>query len=121
MKKWLKSIAFLFAALFFLGIVIQIVDPEGTNRRAEEAAERAKARGEARASKKSSAKDRPGFTSGFMEGSLRKSRGFKKPSSDDVDALARSSANTNDIPQDKRSEFVGNYTDAFWMGWNRAK
>lgn len=109
MKTWLKRVGFFFSVMFALGVIINLVDPEGVKRR------------RAQQTAKKSVKDEPGFTVGFLEGSVRKSRGFRKPSSDEVDALARQSANENNVPQDERSYFVGNYTQAFWMGWNRAK
>ena len=113
MKKFFKIAAIGFAGLMCLGLLIQFVDPEGVKRRAEE-------RKKVLSAKKSVA-DQPGFTTGFLEGSIRKSKGFKKPSSDDVDALARKAASDNSIPQDQRPAFVGTYKDAFWAGWSRAK
>jgi hypothetical protein len=73
------------------------------------------------AAKKTSVADQPGFTMGFLEGSLRKTKGFKKPTSDELDALARKAAYENGVDEGKRSAFVGTYKDAFWHGWSRAK
>ena len=118
MKKMLKiaglSLAGLFVGLTALGFLIQVVDPEGVNRRAEE-------RKNSKPAKKASVADQPGFTAGFLEGGLRKSKGFKKPSADDVDALARKAASDNGVEEGKRSAFVGTYKDAFWHGWSRTK
>lgn len=120
LKKGLKWTAIVLGVMFVLGLVIGIVDPEGTKRRAEERKQRNAAKAAATTGKPAK-ENPPGFTYGFMTGSLYKSKGMKKPTSDDVDAMARRSANENDIPQDKRAAFVDYYTQAFWMGWNRAR
>ena len=114
MKKMLKIAGVVFAGLMVLGFLIQVVDPEGVKRRADERKNRKPA-------KKASVADQPGFTTGFLEGSLRKSKGFKKPSADDLDAMARRAASDNGVEEGKRSAFVGTYKDAFWAGWSRAK
>lgn len=118
MKKLLKiaglGLAGLFVGLMALGLLIQVVDPEGVKRREEERKNRTPA-------KKASVADQPGFTTGFLEGGLRKSKGFKKPSADDLDALARKAASDNGVEEGKRSAFVGTYKDAFWAGWSKAK
>jgi preprotein translocase subunit Sss1 len=117
-KKLLKiaglGFAGLFVGLMVLGFLIQVVDPEGVKRRAEERKNRKPA-------KKASVADQPGFTMGFLEGGLRKTKGFKKPTSDELDALARKAAYENGVDEGKRSAFVGTYKDAFWHGWSRAK
>jgi len=113
-KKMLKIAGLVFAGLMVLGFLIQVVDPEGVKRRAEE-------RKNSKPAKKASVADQPGFTTGFLEGSLRKSKGFKKPSGDDLDAMARRAASDNGVEESKRSAFVGTYKDAFWAGWSRAK
>jgi hypothetical protein len=110
----LKIAGLVFAGLMVLGFLIQVVDPEGVKRRAEE-------RKNSKPAKKASVADQPGFTTGFLEGSLRKSKGFKKPSGDDLDAMARRAASDNGVEESKRSAFVGTYKDAFWAGWSRAK
>ena len=114
MKKLLKIAGAVFAGLVALGFLIQVVDPEGVNRRAEERKNRKPA-------KKASVADQPGFTMGFLEGSLRKTKGFQKPTFDELDAIARKAAYDNGVEEGKRSAFVGTYKDAFWHGWSRAK
>ena len=114
MKKLLINAGLVLAGLMVLGFLIQIVDPEGVKRRAEERTNR-------KAAKKASVADQPGFTMGFLEGGLRKTKGFKKPSSDELDALARKAAYENGVDERKRSAFVGTYKDAFWHGWSRTK
>lgn len=102
--KLLKWFGIVIGVMVVFGFVLQVVDPEGVKRRAQEARETP-----------------PGFTFGFLAGSLYKTKGMRKPSSADVDAMARRSADENNIEHGQRSWYVGNYTQAFWMGWNRAK
>ena len=110
--RYLKWAGIVFAVLFVIGTIMNIVDPDYAKRAAEE-----------RAAISTSGKKEtpPGFTSGFLAGSVCKTQGMVKPSSDVVDAMARKAALENNIEPGKRSHFVGNYTQAFWMGWNRAR
>jgi heme exporter protein D len=120
LKKAVKWSAVAMGVIVAAGLIIGVVDPEGTKKRAEER-KRQKAENAAQKDDKPGKNAPPGFAFGFMAGSLCRSKGMKKPTADEVDSFARKSANESNVPHDRRSFFVGNYTQAFWIGWNRAK
>ena len=119
MKKTLIRIAkwsaIAFAGLLALGVVIQIVDPEGAKRRAEERnAKRAATASEKPAAEATQSKC---FMHGFVLGHTMARDGAKKPTADDVDALARRSRKALEEGGSAFNPYE--WKDAFWLGWNK--
>lgn len=97
--KIVKWIGISFVVLFCLGLIIQKVDPEGTKRRAQGGP----------VSKV--------FAHGFNVGFTLAKSGAVKPTSDEVDAYARQSANA--LNDEGGMGFKMQWKDGFWAGWNR--
>jgi hypothetical protein len=116
MKRVLKWIGIVFGGLFVLGLIIQVVDPEGTKRRQEEREKAAAA--SPKAAKDKSDKDiDPVFKHGFQVGYVLAKGGTVKPSSDEVDAMARQAANA--LGEPGGLGFKMQWKNAFWAGWNK--
>jgi hypothetical protein len=116
-----------FAALFMLGIVIQVVDPEGTKQRREASEKAAADRAAKREAEKkktvsgSKAGSPSGATiaGGMVAMEMAKS-GALKPSSAQVEALGRRAATEMDVQQGDRGRFVREFEHGFWVGWKTA-
>lgn len=126
-RWWATFVLFPFLALMGCGIVIQLTVPKETLDRWEaEAQERRQKRAEQQAQKpaNSNSKDTktpPGFTMGFMTGAMAARDGARKPSADDLDAIARRSATQNEIAESERGAWIANFKTAFWMGWRKGQ
>jgi hypothetical protein len=109
------------AVMFVLGVVIQVVDPEGTKRRREESEQRAAERAEKRQAAKAKSSSPSGATiAGGLAAIDLANAGGLKPNAEQVNALARRSATQMEVPQDERSRFVREFTHGFWVGWKTA-
>jgi len=97
-----------FALLLVLTVIMQVVDPEGMKKAREQNA--------ARAEKGKESTDRI-FKHGFTTGFTLAKGGAVKPSSDQVDAMARQAANA--LKESGGLGFKMAWKDAFWMGWNK--
>jgi len=107
-----------FALLCALTVALTVLDPEGM----KAARERSKAAKAARADQKLAKKSldesgqkivRHAFTKGYTMAKL----GAVKPSSDEVDALARRAA--NELGDNGGLGFKTQWKSAFWNGWNK--
>jgi len=118
-RWWATFVLFPFLAVMGCGIVIQLTVPKETlDRWKAEAEERRQKREEQQAQK---TKTPPGFTMGFMTGAIAARDGARKPSSDDLDAIARRSATQNEIAESERGAWIANFKTAFWMGWRKGQ
>jgi acetylornithine/succinyldiaminopimelate/putrescine aminotransferase len=119
MKKTLIRVAafggIAFALLLALTVVMEIVDPEGMKKAREENAAAAEARAEKReaADQKHESIHKHGFVTGYE---LAK-RGAVKPTSAEVDALARKAALS--LNDEGGAGFKAQWKDGFWLGWNK--
>jgi hypothetical protein len=104
-----------FALLLLLTVIMQLVDPEGMKKAREENSARAEKRKES-AAKGEESTDRI-FKHGFTTGFTLAKGGAVKPSSDQVDAMARQAANA--LKESGGLGFKMAWKDAFWMGWNK--
>lgn len=108
-----------FAALLALTVVMEVADPEGMKKAREEnakaSAERAAKKQAAEADEKKTT-DRI-FTNGFAKGFSMAKGGAVKPSSDEVDALARRAA--QDLGDSGGLGFKMAWKNAFWAGWRK--
>jgi len=127
-RWWAKWIVIPFLAVMALGLVIQLTVPQETLDRWEaEAKERQRQREASRPAPKPPAKDSkskespPGFTFGFLTGAVSARDGARKPSSDELDAIARRAATQNNVPENERSLWIHNFKQAFWMGWRKGQ
>jgi len=112
MKSTLLRLAKLIGAGIALvagvGFILQIVDPEGVKRRREES----------RNEQQSQPASDPTFEHGFVVGHEMARKGAIKPTSAELDALARKSANLLGV--EGGAGFKRVWCDAFWMGWKKA-
>jgi len=95
----LKWVGIVFVVLTVFGFVLQIVDPEGVERR--------------RRGKPASA----ATIAGGMVAVDMAQKGQIKPNSDAVDAIARQAATKFNVPQEERAAYVREFTQGFWIGW----
>lgn len=109
--KLVKWAGIAFGVLVLLGMVINVVDPEGVKRRAEKAAAI-----EAKNAESKAASDKV-FQHGFVVGHSMAKSGAVKPSSDEVDAMARKSA--LELGSEGGTGFKMHWKQAFWAGWNK--
>jgi hypothetical protein len=121
MKKVLKWIGIVLGVMFVLGIIIQVVDPEGTKQRREASEKAAAERAANGQAEKKNAGSASGATiaGGMVAMDMAKS-GALKPSSAEVDALARRAATKMEVPQGDRARFVRDFEHGFWVGWKTA-
>jgi hypothetical protein len=87
---------------------MQVVDPEGVKRRREEY----------RNQKQAQPTSDPVFEHGFVVGHEMARKGAIRPTPEELDALARKSANLLGV--EGGGGFKRVWCDAFWMGWKKA-
>lgn len=110
MKLLFKIAAGIFVSLIALGALISVLDPEGTKRRDEES----KAREE---QKSKDSKPDAVFVHGYQVGYSMAKSGKVKPNSEEVDALARQSANA--LKHEGGAAFKIQWKNGFWAGWSK--
>lgn len=124
-RWWATFVLFPFLGFMTLGTVIQLTVPKETLDRwkaeAEERRQKRAEQGDATAKTPTGKKTPPGFTMGFMTGALSARDGARKPSSDDLDAIARRAATQNNVAENERSAWISNFKTAFWMGWRKGQ
>jgi hypothetical protein len=124
LKKAAIAVAVLIAALVAFDLGGRAMFPERWKELdAKVAADRAarKASQEAAAAKKKADKSPSGATiAGGMLAMEMAKAGAVKPTSDQVDALARRSATTMEVEQGDRARFVREFEHGFWVGWKTA-
>lgn len=127
-RWWAKWIVLPFLAVMAFGLVIQLVVPQETLDRWEaEGKERQRQREANRAAQPKTATDSkpkestPGVAMGYMTGALSARDGARKPSSDELDAVARRAATQNNIAESQRGAWIYNFKTAFWMGWRKGQ
>lgn len=125
-RWWATFVLFPFLGFLTLGTVIQLTVPKETldqwKAEAEERRQKRAEEGGAATAKSPTGKNTPpGFTMGFMTGALSARDGARKPSADDLDAIARRSATQNNVAENERSAWIGNFKTAFWMGWRKGQ
>jgi hypothetical protein len=121
MKKVLKWIGIVLGVMFVLGIVIQVVDPEGTKQRREASEKAAAERAANRQAEKKNAGSPSGATiAGGMVAMEMARSGAVKPSSAQVEAIGRKAATEMDVEQGDRGRFVRDFEHGFWVGWKTA-
>ena len=104
-----KIVGIGFALVVGVGFILQVVDPEGVKRRREES------RNQQQSQPDSTDKV---FEHGFVVGHEMARKGAIKPTSAELDALARKSANLLGV--EGGGGFKRVWCDAFWMGWKKA-
>lgn len=123
-RWWATFILFPFLAFMGCGIVIQLTVPRETLDRWKAEAEERRQKQAAAPSQKSGTKgdkSPPGFTMGFLTGAMAARDGARKPSADEVDAVARRSATENTVADRERGAWIANFKTAFWMGWRKGQ
>lgn len=116
--KTAKWTGIVLVGMFVLGVVIGIVDPDGVKRRAEESrAAREKAATVAKDTPAAAAGQSVCFMHGFVLGHNMARDGAVKPTSAQVDALARRSRKA--LEEGGSGYNVYEWKDAFWAGWNK--
>lgn len=125
-RWWATFVLFPFLGFMTLGTVMQLTVPKETlDRWKAEAEERRQKRAEQVGSttgKSPTGKNTPpGFTMGFMTGALSARDGARKPSADELDAIARRSATQNKVAENERGAWIANFKTAFWMGWRKGQ
>lgn len=121
LKKIGKWVGIGFGCLLVLTVVLNVVDPEGMKKVREEQARAAEERAAQRQADKKKADTPSGATiaGGMVAMDMAKS-GALKPTSTQVDALARKAATKMDVPQGDRARFVRDFEHGFWVGWKTA-
>lgn len=124
LKKAAIAVAVLIAAMVAFDLVGRAMFPERWKELdAKVAADRVarKASQEAAAAKKKADKSPSGATiaGGMLAMDMAKA-GAVKPTSDQVDALARKSATKMEVEQGDRARFVREFEHGFWVGWKTA-
>jgi hypothetical protein len=124
LKKAAIAVAVLIAAMVAFDLVGGAMFPERWKELdAKVAADRVarKASQEAAAAKKKADKSPSGATiaGGMLAMDMAKA-GAVKPTSDQVDALARKSATKMEVEQGDRARFVREFEHGFWVGWKTA-
>jgi hypothetical protein len=124
LKKAAIAAAVLIAAMVAFDLGGRAMFPERWKELdAKVAADRAarKSSQEAAAAKKKADKSPSGATiAGGMLAMEMAKAGAVKPTSDQVDALARRSATEMEVQQGDRARFVREFEHGFWVGWKTA-
>lgn len=124
LKKAAIAVAVLIAAMVAFDLGGRAMFPERWKELdAKVAADRAarKASREAAAAKKKADESPSGATiAGGMLAMEMAKAGAVKPTSDQVDALARRSATKMEVEQGDRARFVREFEHGFWVGWKTA-
>jgi hypothetical protein len=123
-RRWATFVLFPFLAFMACGILIQLTVPKETlDRWKAEAEERRQKQAAAPSQKNGTKGDKtpPGFTMGFLTGAMAARDGARKPSADEVDAMARRSATENTVAERERGAWIANFKTAFWMGWRKGQ
>jgi hypothetical protein len=119
-RWWAVFLLYPFLAFMGCGIVIQLVVPKETlDRWKAEAEENSRKRAEQRG--KDSKDIHPGFTAGFMTGALAARNGATKPSSAQLNAIARRAATEANVAEKDRSYWIYQFELAFPMGWRKGQ
>jgi hypothetical protein len=116
-KRVLKWGGIFLGCMFVLGMVISIVDPEGTKARREERERNAGQAETTPAAKGGKSGVDPVFDHGFKVGFFLAKSGHKKPDAAEVDAMARKSA--LELGDSGGMGFKMQWKNGFWMGWNK--
>ena len=123
-RWWATFVLFPFLAFMGCGIVIQLTVPKETLDRWKARAEEHRQKQAVAPSQKNGTKgdkSPPGFTMGFLTGAMAARGGARKPSADEVDAMARRSATENTVAERERGAWIANFETAFWMGWRKGQ
>jgi hypothetical protein len=122
-RWWAVLVLYPFLAFMGCGIVIQLVVPKETlDRWKAEAEENSHKRAEQRSKDSKDSKDvHPGFTAGFMTGAIAARNGATKPSSAQLNAIARRAATEANVAEKDRSYWIYQFELAFPMGWKKGQ